>query len=125
MDKMYAILGSIFICLGIILGAFGAHSLKGILTFDELNSFEVGVRYQVYHGIALFILGLNAKKIALNSYCFSGFLAGTILFSFSIYFLSVDRAMGINLSFLGPITPIGGGILISTWIYLIIRISKS
>jgi uncharacterized membrane protein YgdD (TMEM256/DUF423 family) len=118
-------LGAVFICLGITLGAFGAHSLKGILTYDELNSFEVGVRYQIYHGIALLVLGLNSKKIALNSFCFSAFMSGTILFSFSIYFLSADRAMGLDLSFLGPITPIGGGILISAWFYLIIRLSKS
>ena len=125
MNKTYAILGAILICLGIILGAFGAHSLKDILTLDELNSFEVGVRYQMYHGIAMLILGLNAKQISLNLNYFLGFTIGTILFSFSIYALCADRAIGIDLSFLGPVTPIGGGILILTWIYLIIQISKA
>lgn len=125
MDKMYTILGAIFICLGIILGAFGSHGLKDIFTIDELNSFEVGVRYQMFHGVIMLILGLNAKEISLNSYYLLGFTLGTIQFSFSIYALCADRTMGIDLSFLGPITPIGGGILILTWIYLIIQIAKT
>tara|TARA_B100000524_G_scaffold99979_1_gene47945 strand:- start:11783 stop:12172 length:390 start_codon:yes stop_codon:yes gene_type:complete len=125
MNKTYAILGAILICLGIILGALGAHSLKDILTLDELSSFEVGVRYQMYHGIIMLVLGLNAKEISLNSYYLFGFTLGTILFSFSIYSLCADRAIGIDLSFLGPITPIGGGVLILTWVYLIIQIAKS
>ena len=125
MDKMYAILGAFFICLGIILGAFGAHGLKDIFTIDELSSFEVGVRYQMYHGIIMLILGLNAKQISLNSYYLLGFTLGTVLFSCSIYALCSDRAIGIDLSFLGPVTPIGGGVLILTWIYLIIQIVKA
>lgn len=125
MNKTYAILGAILICLGIVLGAFGAHSLKDILTLDELSSFEVGVRYQLYHGIIMLILGLNAKQIPLNSYYLFGFTIGIILFSFSIYALCTDRAMSIDLSIIGPITPIGGGILILTWIYLIINIARS
>ena len=125
MNKTYVILGAILICFGIVLGAFGAHGLKDILMLDELSSFAVGVRYQMYHGIIMLILGLNTKQISLNSYYLFGFTLGTTLFSFSIYALCMDRVMGINLSFLGPITPIGGGILISTWIYLIIQIVKT
>ena len=125
MDKIYAILGAIFICLGIILGAFGAHGLKDIFTIAELSSFEVGVRYQMYHGIIMLILGLNAKQISLNLYCLLGFTLGTFLFSCSIYALCADRALGIDLSFLGPVTPIGGGVLILTWIYLISQIVKA
>ena len=125
MNKTYVILGAILICFGIVLGAFGAHGLKDILMLDELSSFAVGVRYQMYHGIIMLILGLNTKQISLNAYYLFGFTLGTTLFSFSIYALCMDRVMGINLSFLGPITPIGGGILISTWIYLIIQIAKT
>lgn len=125
MNKTYAILGAILICLGIVLGAFGAHGLKDILTLDEISSFEVGVRYQLYHGIIMLMLGLNGKQIPLNSYYLFGFIIGTILFSFSIYALCADRAMNIDLSIIGPITPIGGGILILTWIYLIINIARS
>ena len=125
MDKTYTILGAIFICISITLGAFGAHGLKNILTFSEMGSFEVGVRYQIYHGIVLLILGLNAKKISLNSFIIGGFSIGIFLFSGSIYLLSMDRAIGVDCSFLGPVTPIGGGTLITTWIFLIIQIARS
>ena len=125
MDKKYTILGAIFICTSVILGAFGAHGLRNILTFAEIGSFEVGVRYQIYHGIALLILGLNAKKVSLNSFIILGFSTGTVLFSGSIYLLSVDRAIGIDCSFLGPVTPIGGGTLITTWILLILHFARS
>ena len=125
MNKTYSLLGAILICFGIVIGAFGAHGLKEILNISELASFEVGVRYQIYHGFAMMILGLNAKKIALNSYCMWGFSIGTILFSFSVYLLSTDRALGVDLSFIGPITPIGGLILIVSWCYLIVQIAKS
>ena len=125
MNKTYSLLGAILICFGIVIGAFGAHGLKEILNSSELASFEVGVRYQIYHGLAMLILGLNTKKIGLDSYCIWGFSIGTILFSFSIYLLSADRALGLDLSFIGPITPIGGGILIVSWFYLIVQIAKS
>ena len=125
MDKTYTIFGAIFICASIILGAFGAHGLKNILTFSEMGSFEVGVRYQIYHGIVLLILGLNAKRISLNPFIIGGFSIGILLFSGSIYLLSMDRAIGIDCSFLGPVTPIGGGTLITTWIFLIIQIARS
>ena len=125
MDKTYTILGAIFICVSIILGAFGTHGLKNILTLSEMGSFEVGVRYQIYHGVVLLILGLNAKKISLNSFIIGGFSIGIFLFSGSIYLLSMDRAIGIDCSFLGPVTPVGGGTLITTWILLIIQIARS
>lgn len=125
MNKTYSLLGAIAICFGIVIGAFGAHGLKESLNISELASFEVGVRYQIYHGLAMLILGINAKKVGLNSYCIWGFSIGTILFSFSIYLLSADRALGVDLSFIGPITPIGGGTLILSWFYLIVQIAKS
>tara|TARA_B100001287_G_scaffold274204_1_gene279069 strand:+ start:25513 stop:25902 length:390 start_codon:yes stop_codon:yes gene_type:complete len=125
MDKTYTILGAIFICASIAFGAFGAHGLKNILTLAEMDSFEVGVRYQIYHGIALFVLGLNAGKVSLQSFIIIGFTIGVTLFSGSIYLLSVDRALGLDCSFLGPITPIGGLTLITTWILLIIQIARS
>ena len=125
MNKTYSLLGAITICSGIVIGAFGVHGLKESLNISELASFEVGVRYQIYHGLTMLILGINTKKVGLNSYCMWGFSIGTILFSFSIYLLSVDRALSVDLSFIGPITPIGGGVLIISWFYLIVQIAKS
>ena len=112
MNKAYIVTGAVFICLGILLGAFGAHS------------FEVGVRYQMYQGLALLALGLNQQTILKNKWPYGGFTLGIILFSGSIYALSIDRVFSLNLSFLGPITPIGGAILIATWIYFIVRVLK-
>lgn len=124
MNKAYTVTGAVFICLGILLGAFGAHSLKAILTPHELLSFEVGVRYQMYQGLALLALGLNQQTILKNKWPYGAFTIGIILFSGSIYALSIDRVFSLNLSFLGPITPIGGTILIATWIYFIFRVLK-
>ena len=63
MNKQIAIVSVLLIALGIILGAFGAHGLKQVVSPEKVASFEVGVRYQIYHGIALLILSLNASKI--------------------------------------------------------------
>ncbi|MDA9986850.1 DUF423 domain-containing protein [Crocinitomicaceae bacterium] len=125
MNKKYVITGAIFICLGIILGAFGAHALKKSLGFDEINSFEVGVRYQIYHGFALVVMGLAANIIELNNKYFNGFLFGTILFSCSIYALVLDAILKLDFSFIGPITPVGGAILIATWFYFIFKTIRS
>jgi uncharacterized membrane protein YgdD (TMEM256/DUF423 family) len=125
MNKTYVVTGAIFICLGIILGAFGAHSLKGILDSTDLNAFETGIRYQMYHGIALIIFGVSAHQIALKRTYFYGFLFGITLFSGSIYGLTLDTIMGKDFSFLGPLTPLGGAILILTWLFFILKTSLS
>ena len=125
MNKTYVVTVAIFICLGIILGAFGAHSLKGILDSTDLNAFETGIRYQMYHGIALIIFGVSAHQIALKRTYFYGFLFGITLFSGSIYGLTLDTIMGKDFSFLGPLTPLGGAILILTWLFFILKTSLS
>ena len=63
MNRRIVLAGVILIIVAIILGAFGAHALKEVLTNQRLNSFETGVRYQVYHGLALLILGFNSNKL--------------------------------------------------------------
>ncbi len=107
--------------LAIILGAFGAHAFKKIISADKLTSFEVGVRYQMYSAITLLILGFNlnfeqySERLAIY-----GLVFGTILFSFSIYFLSFSEYWNKNLKFLGPMTPLGGLFMIIGWISLMI-----
>ena len=125
MNKTYVVTGSIFICLGIILGAFGAHSLKGILDSTELNAIETGIRYQMYHGIALIIFGVSANQLELKRTYFYGFLFGIMLFSGSIYVLTLDTVMDTDFTFLGPLTPIGGAILILTWLFFILKTTMS
>jgi len=103
--------------LGVVLGAFAAHVLEKQLTSDELSSFQTGVRYQIYHALALLILAvLPLNKTSLLARFFIG---GTVLFSGSIYLLTLDRLMGMDLSFLGWVTPIGGLALITAWLLLI------
>lgn len=105
--------------LAIILGAFGAHALKKILSIEQLNSFEIGVRYQMYH--ALFLLFVSQISYITERQKMGVFLlavAGILLFSGSIYLLATSVITNIKVKFLGPITPIGGLLLISSWIYL-------
>ncbi|QXP60110.1 DUF423 domain-containing protein [Olleya sp. HaHaR_3_96] len=110
--------GAFFGMLSVIFGAFGAHALKKILSTDQLHSFEVGVKYQMYHAIVLLALGLNNTPISAAIYwCFT---IGIILFSFSIYGLILSDAKGKKLRFLGPITPLGGLLLVAGWLLLLV-----
>ncbi|MEH1007138.1 DUF423 domain-containing protein [Winogradskyella sp. ECml5-4] len=111
--------GALFGMLAVIFGAFGAHALKKILTTEQLHSFEVGVRYQMYHAIVLLALGLSATNVTTATYwCFT---IGIILFSFSIYGLVLSDAKGKKLRFLGPITPIGGLLLVAGWLLVLVN----
>ena len=100
----------------IILGAFGAHALKAVLTSDQLSTFETGVKYQIYHALFLLFLGLNTqlqektKRIILNLTT-----TGVIFFSGSIYFFATDSLNSFNFKTIGFITPVGGLLLIVSW----------
>lgn len=108
---------SIFGMLSVIFGAFGAHALKNILSKAQLHSFEIGVKYQMYHAIVLLILSYNSNLITPAIYwCFT---VGIVLFSFSIYGLVLSDAKGKKLRLLGPITPIGGSLLVVGWFLLL------
>jgi len=108
---------AIFGMLSVILGAFGAHKLKTILSKEQLHSFEVGVKYQMYHTIVLLALGLSDYNLNLSVYwCFT---LGIILFSFSIYALVISDSKEKKLRALGPITPIGGLLLTIGWFLLL------
>ena len=115
-------LGACFALLSIILGAFTTHFLKDYFDGSELNSFETGIRYIMYNGLSMLII--SRLEISKNFWIFRLFLWGTILFSFSIFLLSLQKIFSINLSFLGPITPVGGALLILGWTIIIYRILK-
>lgn len=113
-------MGAFYGLLAIILGAFGAHALKKKLSSDLLQSFEVGVRYQMYHAIVLLVLAFNLNfDQKLDTYIVNCFVYGTLLFSFSIYGLCLSAARGKKMRFLGPITPIGGLLLTLGWALLL------
>ena len=114
--------GAIFGALGIILGAFGAHALKKIFNEDQLKNFETGVKYQMYHALLLVIIGFNIAYItSYENLLFYSLTFGIVLFSFSIYGLCISSARNKKLKILGPITPIGGLLLLLGWILLILN----
>lgn len=117
---------AILFCLSaVILGAFGAHALKEVLSESQLSSFQTGIRYQFFHGLAILILSLNSKQFTNRlSNIIKIMSAGIILFSFSIYLLNIQDLVGFSMSYLGPITPIGGLLLITSWTGLFFSIKK-
>ena len=124
-DKFVSI-GIIFILLGVILGAFGAHFLKDILKNHQLLSFQTGIRYQIYHGFAILIFGLNAKKFSKNiQFSLILFTLGIILFSFSIYAINLKEITGFYHNFIPIFTPIGGSTLIIGWITTLFCLKKN
>ncbi len=113
---MAQLMGALFGLLAVVFGAFGAHALKKKLTPELLHSFETGVKYQMYHAIVLLVLGFNLGfDNALDAAIVNCFIFGTLLFSYSIYALCLSAAKGEKLRFLGPVTPIGGLLLVAGW----------
>ena len=117
--KLIEFFGITFSLLSVIFGAFCAHLLKKSLPESALQSFEVGIRYMMYHGLVLLILSLmqfeEKKWVAIF------FIIGTLLFSVSIFFLSIQSILKTNLKWLGPVTPIGGTFLIMGWIFFLLK----
>lgn len=103
----------------VILGALGAHALKSVLEPAQIESFETAVRYQMWHALALLALANWAGKIKRFRLISRLWLIGVILFSGSIYLLSIDELLQLKLSFLGPITPLGGLSMIAGWALLV------
>ena len=119
MNEIALVFAAFFGATAIILGAFGAHLLKKKLSTEQLQSFETGVKYQMYHAIVLLVLGFQLKmNTTLNNFVFLAFIIGTILFSFSIYGLVISSAKNKKIKFLGPITPLGGLFLVVGWLLL-------
>lgn len=116
MNLIVLLFAALFGMIAIVLGAFGAHKLKNLFTPELLQSFETGVKYQMYHAIVLLLLGFNLEfESNLENWIGYCFIFGTILFSFSIYGLCISSAKGRKLKFLGPLTPIGGLLLVVGW----------
>lgn len=125
MEKRIISTGALLGMMAIILGAFGAHALKKVLSLEELSTFETGVRYQMYHAFFLLFIGittiLNQKSKKIISILT---LIGVIFFSGSIYVLATNKITSIDFRTFGFITPIGGAFLISAWFKLLFDILK-
>src|SRR5205085_9338851 len=104
-DKNFLLIGSIAACLAVGLGAFGAHGLRTRLSPDMLAVFETGVRYHMYHALALIATGLAVGRLSGRLVLLAGwsFTAGMVLFSGSLYMLAIT-----GVTILGAITPFGG-----------------
>ena len=121
MNKKVILIAVGLIILGIILDAFSEKKIKKLISFEQLQSFKVGTKYHLFHSLAVLILGLNYSKLKLSSTIIALFISGIICFSFSIYFLSVQDLIGVNLNILGPVTPIGGLLFIFAWILVFFK----
>jgi uncharacterized membrane protein YgdD (TMEM256/DUF423 family) len=109
----------------IILGAFGAHALKQVLSVEQLATFETGVKYQMYHALFLLFLGLNTHlSIKVKKTILGLTLLGVIFFSGSIYLLATDSLNDFNFKVIGFVTPIGGLLLIIAWSILMVQFLK-
>ena len=127
-NKTIGFLAGSFAAIAVILGALGAHALKAKLSPDQLMSFETGVKYQFYHALALLAVYIIQKQTQTNDFNLSAwfFLIGILLFSGSIYFLSTRSLFGMpdGLKFLGPVTPLGGVLMIAGWLIFVITLIK-
>jgi uncharacterized membrane protein YgdD (TMEM256/DUF423 family) len=116
MDRLFFAIGAASAFLAVAAGAFGAHGLKSRLSADMLAVFETGVRYQIYHAFALLAVAWAYAKWPGTAAAAAGwcFVAGTLVFSGSLYLLSLTGTR-----WLGAITPLGGVAFLAGWLCLL------
>jgi uncharacterized membrane protein YgdD (TMEM256/DUF423 family) len=125
MDKKILSTAGFLGMTAILLGAFGAHALKEVLDTEALATFETGVKYQMYHALLLLFLGSNTSiSSQLKTWVYRLVLIGVILFSGSIYLLATKSLSGMEAKFVGPLTPLGGSLLIGAWGILMVHFLK-
>jgi len=119
MNKTCLITGVIFGVIAIMLGAFAAHGLENLITKDAQDTFETGVRYQMYHGLFLLLLGnLTMVSQKTKKRVCTLVIFGVLFFSVSIYALATNSLWSFDFKVIGFVTPIGGLLLISAWLLL-------
>ena len=113
MERTFAAIGAVSAFLAVGAGAFGAHALRERLSPDLVDVFETAARYQIYHALALLGVAWAAGRWPGTAIEFAGwlFLAGTVLFSGSLYLLSLTGAR-----WLGAVTPFGGLAFLAGWL---------
>lgn len=120
MRKQFLRLATILLAVAVALGAFGAHGLEGLLEPDQLAVFKTGVLYHFIHAVGILAVGilLYVRKTPWIAFAGWSFLLGIVLFSGSLYLLSVATAFDLPLQWIGPLTPIGGVFFITGWLLL-------
>ena len=118
-NKNIVVTAALLAALTIMIGAFGAHGLKELISEKSLVSFETGVRYQMYHVIVMLLLGLSTGVLPkTQKWVFCFFIIGILFFSGSIYLLALNEFLPFDAKFIAFTTPIGGFILIIGWLRL-------
>jgi len=125
MSKNSVLLGAIFVLIAIILGAMAAHAMEDFVAPELIDTFEKGVKYQLYTGLGLLIVGFNQDRLGFSIKPFILLnLIGMLLFSGCIYAYTFHEQM----AFLKPavyIVPLGGISMIAAWLFLVIRLIRS
>ena len=130
MDKRILITASLFGAIAVMLGAFGAHGLKNVLDAGSIEIWTKGVEYQFYHTFALLFLaqfkGREAEQGKFINLAYGFFTFGILLFSGSLYLLATRSVTNIGfVNYIGPVTPIGGLLMILGWLSLFLAALKS
>ena len=128
MNKRFLITAALFGALSVMLGAFGAHGLKGRMNAETFEIFETAIKYQFYHVFALLAVGIISQYIPGSFLTWSGrcFIAGIVLFCGSLYLLTYYKMTGAqHMNWIGAITPVGGLFFISGWILLAVAVISS
>ena len=125
MNRRFLITGAFLGLTGIVLGAFAAHGLKEAISESALESFETGVRFQMYHAFLMLILGFSTLRFSKNpNWIFYLICTGILFFSGSIYLLATNDMWAFDFTRIALITPLGGSLLIITWIILLLNFIK-
>lgn len=125
MNRTIFITATMLGMLAIILGAFAAHGLKSLLSVESQQTFETGVRYQMYHAFFLFIVAnLNSISAKVKRTIFYLVVIGLVFFSGSIYGLATNALTSFDFKSIGFITPLGGLSLLIAWLILLINFLK-
>jgi uncharacterized membrane protein YgdD (TMEM256/DUF423 family) len=125
MNKTILITAAILGITGIVLGAFGAHGLKTLITVEAQQTFETGVRYQMYHALFLLFVGsINSISTKAKHLIYYLTLVGVVFFSGSIYGLATNALTTFDFKIIGIMTPIGGLCLIGAWVFVFVEFLK-
>src|SRR5690606_20912630 len=126
MNKKLLITGTVLGLISIILGAFGAHGLKALISAENIQTFETGVRYQMYHALLLLFVGSSSLIQPKNkTLIFYLTVIGIVFYSGSIYGLATNSLTTFDFTTIALITPVGGLLLILAWVVLLINFLKT
>jgi len=122
-QKVFLVASSLAGLTAVILGAFGAHALKPLISYEQLNTWDKGVQYQIYHALAMFVCYLYLRKETSTLIRNAGicFMLGIICFSGSLYLLATKDLTHIPTLIVGPVTPIGGFFFIAGWAMVLLQ----